>query len=111
MMSTETPRLIFLTKHLISYTKLYRGMINHSLPVFDQMGITQGVLELLWQYVKNACQPDQTLPNNPAVPILEGSYHFHFPSLLAPDSDALTLNLLPVAVYQILSPRCIRSDS
>ncbi|GAA5831223.1 hypothetical protein JCM3766R1_002972 [Sporobolomyces carnicolor] len=79
MMSTETPRLIFLTKHLISYTKLYRGMINHSLPVFDQMGITQGVLELLWQYVKNACQPDQTLPNNPAVPILEDSLAALYP--------------------------------
>jgi hypothetical protein len=51
----ETPRLIFLTKHLIGYTKLYRGLIDHSIQVFDQMGITRGVLELVWQIVKNAC--------------------------------------------------------
>ncbi|GAA6025975.1 hypothetical protein JCM11491_006406 [Sporobolomyces phaffii] len=52
----ETRRLTLLTKHVISYTKLYRGLIDQfDLNVFDQMGITTDVLQLVWEMVKNAC--------------------------------------------------------
>ncbi|GAA5872418.1 hypothetical protein JCM16303_004510 [Sporobolomyces ruberrimus] len=58
----ETPRLVYLTKYTIGYTKLYRELINHKLESFDQMGITQGVLELVWEVINNAT----TTPSNHA---------------------------------------------
>ncbi|GAA5896429.1 karyopherin KAP120 [Sporobolomyces salmoneus] len=78
----ETPRLTFLTKHLISYTKLYRGLINHSLPVFDQMGITQGVLEISWQLIKNACQSDATASATEENSLVSDSFTSPYPTRL-----------------------------
>ncbi|GAA5940300.1 karyopherin KAP120 [Sporobolomyces koalae] len=53
---SATPRLTFLTKHVVSYTKLYRALIDHNIQQFDQMGITQQTLETYWNVVKSACQ-------------------------------------------------------
>ncbi|GAA5950880.1 hypothetical protein JCM3765_004618 [Sporobolomyces pararoseus] len=115
------PRLILLTKHIISYLKLYRGLIQQNISIFDQMGISQPILETIWNFVQNACSTDQQDTDSNSSKIGESfnslyPIKFLIPCLLVLKSclsswDGLTPLTIPLEfpklLLQLLITKCL----
>ncbi|GAA5889895.1 hypothetical protein JCM5296_003642 [Sporobolomyces johnsonii] len=52
--SHATPRLVLLTKHVISYGKLYRALLEYNPAFFAAMGVSLQIVEAYWQVVQGA---------------------------------------------------------
>ncbi|CEQ38881.1 SPOSA6832_00361, partial [Sporobolomyces salmonicolor] len=52
--SRATPRLVLLTKHVVSYGKLYRALLAYNPIFFSAMGVSLQIIEAYWQAVQGA---------------------------------------------------------